>query len=78
MLVVLGEDPDRPGLRRTPMRVEAAYRWLTRGYHHSVAEVVGRGIFEESHENMILVRDIDTRQNAGPEHLPQIECQFSR
>ena len=59
MLVALGEDPDRPGLRRTPMRVEAAYRWLTRGYHHSVAEVVGRGIFEESHENMILVRDIE-------------------
>jgi GTP cyclohydrolase I len=59
MLVALGEDPDRPGLRRTPKRVEAALRWLTRGYHHTVADVVGHGIFEESHENMILVRDIE-------------------
>ena len=59
MLVALGEDPERPGLRRTPMRVEAALRWLTRGYHHTVADAVGNGIFEESHENMILVRDIE-------------------
>ena len=59
MLAALGEDPERPGLRRTPMRVEAALRWLTRGYHHSVADAVGNGIFEESHENMILVRDIE-------------------
>ncbi|HEX9895381.1 MAG TPA: GTP cyclohydrolase I FolE [Gemmatimonadales bacterium] len=59
MLVVLGEDPERQGLRRTPMRVEAALRWLTRGYRHTVAEVVGKAIFEEAHENMILVRDIE-------------------
>ena len=59
MLVALGEDPERPGLRRTPMRVEAALRWLTRGYHHTVTDAVGHGIFEESHENMILVRDIE-------------------
>ena len=59
MLVALGEDPQRRGLRRTPMRVEAALRWLTRGYHHTVADAVGNGIFEESHENMILVRDIE-------------------
>ena len=59
MIVALGEDPERQGLRRTPARVEAAMRWLTRGYHHTVAEVVGRAIFDEPHENMILVRDIE-------------------
>ena len=59
MIVALGEDPDRQGLRRTPARVEAAMRWLTRGYHHTVREVVGRAIFDEAHENMILVRDIE-------------------
>ena len=59
MIVALGEDPDRQGLRRTPARVEAAMRFLTRGYHHSVAEVVGKAIFDEAHENMILVRDIE-------------------
>ena len=55
----MGEDPDRPGLQRTPERVEKAYRWMTRGYEMSVADVVAGGVFEESHENMILVRDID-------------------
>ena len=59
ILEAIGEDPEREGLRRTPARVEAAMRWLTRGYHHSVAEVVGRAIYEEPHENMILVRDIE-------------------
>jgi GTP cyclohydrolase I len=59
MIVALGEDPERQGLRRTPARVEAALRWLTRGYHHTVQDVVGRAIFDEPHENMILVRDIE-------------------
>ena len=59
MIVAIGEDPERQGLKRTPVRVEAALRWLTRGYHHTVAEVVGKGIFDEAHENMILVRDIE-------------------
>jgi GTP cyclohydrolase I len=59
MIVAIGEDPERQGLKRTPARVEAALRFLTRGYHHTVAEVVGRGIFDEAHENMILVRDIE-------------------
>jgi GTP cyclohydrolase I len=59
MLVALGEDPARPGLVKTPARVEAALRFLTRGYHHTVREVVGNALFDESHENMILVRDIE-------------------
>jgi GTP cyclohydrolase I len=70
MLVALGEDPDRPGLHKTPARVEAAMRWLTRGYRHSVHEVVGRGIFEEPHENMILVRDIELYSMCEHHMLP--------
>jgi GTP cyclohydrolase I len=59
ILIALGENPDRAGLLKTPSRVEAAYRWLTRGYHLSVADVVGDAVFEENHESMILVRDIE-------------------
>jgi GTP cyclohydrolase I len=59
MIVALGEDPERPGLRRTPERVAEAMRWLTRGYRMSVTEVVGDGVFEEAHENMVLVRDVE-------------------
>lgn len=59
MLVAMGEDPTRPGLVKTPARVEAAYQWLTRGYSMSVTDEVGSAVFEEPHENMILVRDIE-------------------
>ncbi len=59
ILEILGEDPERPGLRRTPDRVEQTLRTLTRGYRESVEEVVARAVFEEKHENMVLVRDIE-------------------
>ncbi|GBD31408.1 GTP cyclohydrolase 1 [bacterium HR33] len=59
ILEILGEDPRRPGLRRTPERVEQTLRTLTRGYTESVDEVVGGAVFEEKHENMVLVRDIE-------------------
>jgi GTP cyclohydrolase I len=59
MLAALGEDPDRPGLAKTPERVEKSLRWLTRGYQLSVMDAVGDALFEESHNSMILVRDIE-------------------
>jgi GTP cyclohydrolase I len=59
MLEALGEDPDRNGLQKTPERVEASLRWLTRGYELSVSQVVGDAVFDASHESMILVRDIE-------------------
>jgi GTP cyclohydrolase I len=59
ILGALGEDPDREGLQRTPERVEASLRWLTRGYAMSVADAVGEAVFEENHQSMILVRDIE-------------------
>jgi len=59
MLEQLGEDPTRAGLAQTPERVAASLRWLTRGYHMSVDDVIGDALFEETHENMILVRDIE-------------------
>ncbi|HEV3050121.1 MAG TPA: GTP cyclohydrolase I FolE [Longimicrobium sp.] len=59
MLALLGEDPDREGLLRTPERVERSLSWLTRGYGMSVEEVVGEALFREAHDNMVLVRDID-------------------
>jgi len=52
----LGEDPTREGLRQTPARVEASLRWLTRGYHMSVADVIGDALYAERHENLVCVR----------------------
>jgi GTP cyclohydrolase I len=59
LLRQLGEDPARPGLRRTPVRVAEAFRWLTRGYQQSVSDAVGEAMFQETHDSMILVRDIE-------------------
>ncbi|HUF49846.1 MAG TPA: GTP cyclohydrolase I FolE [Longimicrobiales bacterium] len=58
-LELLGEDPGRDGLLRTPARVAAALRFLTQGYHTQLSEVVGEAVFEESYGSMVLVRDIE-------------------
>jgi GTP cyclohydrolase I len=58
-LALLGEDPDRDGLVKTPDRVAASMAWLTRGYTMTAAEVVGDALFEEEHESMVMVRDIE-------------------
>ena len=58
-LALLGEDPDREGLIKTPARVAASLQWLTRGYAMSVHDVVGDALFAEEHTNMVMVRDIE-------------------
>jgi GTP cyclohydrolase I len=58
-LELLGEDPTRDGLVRTPHRVAESMTWLTRGYGMQVADVVNGALFDETHENMVLVRDIE-------------------
>ena len=59
MLELLGEDPRREGLARTPARVANALTWLTRGYALEAEQVVGDAVFEEEHESMVMVRDIE-------------------
>jgi GTP cyclohydrolase I len=66
----VGEDPGRQGLLRTPTRVEAALGFLTRGYRVTVQEAVGDGVFEEAHESMILVRDIEVYSLCEHHMLP--------
>jgi GTP cyclohydrolase I len=58
-LELIGEDPDRDGLLKTPQRVAASLEWLTRGYETDVRDVIGDALFEESHESMVMVRDIE-------------------
>jgi GTP cyclohydrolase I len=69
-LELLGEDPTREGLQRTPARVAAALKWMTRGYGSSAEEVVGKGIFREAHDNMIMVRDIEVYSMCEHHMLP--------
>jgi GTP cyclohydrolase I len=58
-LQMLGEDPEREGLLRTPGRVARSMAFLTQGYHQDARTVIGDAMFEEEHSNMILVRDIE-------------------
>jgi len=58
-LAAVGENPRRDGLLRTPERVAASLQWLTSGYNQTAAGVIGDALFDEVHESMVLVRDIE-------------------
>ena len=70
MLRHLGEDPEREGLRKTPQRVSAAMHWLTRGYRIDPDKLIRDAMFEEDHEQMVLVRDIDLYSMCEHHMLP--------
>ncbi len=59
MLVRLGEDPQREGLQRTPLRVAKALDFLTAGYNESVEHVLNDALFEDCCDEMVIVRDIE-------------------
>lgn len=59
ILEEIGEDPNREGLDRTPYRAAEAMKFLTSGYSQKVSDVLNGAIFEETYEDMVIVRDIE-------------------
>ena len=72
LLIGLGENPDREGLKDTPKRVVKALKFLTNGYHESLDELLNGAVFTEDANEMVLVRDIDLFSSCEHHILPII------
>ncbi|XP_010710433.2 GTP cyclohydrolase 1 [Meleagris gallopavo] len=59
ILRALGEDPERQGLLKTPWRAATAMQFFTKGYQETIADVLNDAIFDEDHDEMVIVKDID-------------------
>ncbi len=70
MLEALGEDPEREGLLRTPLRVAKALEFMTAGYAQDVRQVLNGAIFEEKYSEMVIVKDIDLYSMCEHHMLP--------
>ena len=69
-LELIGEDPEREGLLKTPERVAKSLAWLTRGANVDPRDAIGDALFEETHENMVMVRDIEIYSMCEHHMLP--------
>ena len=59
LLVLLGEDPKRTSLRKTPERIEKALRFMTQGYRQDVDQLLNGALFPIDYDEMVIVKDID-------------------
>lgn len=72
VLELLGEDPKREGLLKTPNRVAKALQFLTEGYHQDPKEILNQALFSTSNDEMVLVRDIEFYSMCEHHMLPII------
>jgi len=70
MLLLLGEDPNREGLRRTPERFEKALRYLTSGYRQDPEKLLNGAMFSVCYDNMVVVKDIEVYSLCEHHMLP--------
>ena len=70
VLIRLGEDPERHGLQRTPMRIANALTFLTSGYQQTVEEVVEDAIFPDDCNEMVIVKDVEFYSQCEHHMLP--------
>jgi GTP cyclohydrolase I len=70
ILQLLGEDPEREGLEKTPERVAKAMQFLTHGYQQNPAEILLSARFKEEYQQMVLVKDIEVYSMCEHHLLP--------
>src|SRR5207247_11072965 len=59
ILIEIGKDPDRQGLKGTPMRVDKSLRYLTSGYSQDVDKLLNNAMYDVKYDEMVIVSDID-------------------
>ncbi|XP_071786550.1 GTP cyclohydrolase 1-like [Asterias amurensis] len=59
LITSIGEDPDRQGLKKTPERAAKALMFFTKGYEQKIQDVINDAIFDEDHDEMVVVKDIE-------------------
>ncbi len=59
LLIKLGENPEREGLLRTPLRVENSLQFLTSGYKQDIKKIINGAVFNEKYDEMVIVKDIE-------------------
>lgn len=59
IILELGEDPERDGLKKTPHRAAKAFEFLTHGYQLNIEKIINEAIFESDNDEMIIVKDIE-------------------
>ncbi len=69
LLELLGEDPKREGLIKTPSRVAKALQFLTNGYNQDPKEILNQALFTSSNDEMVVVRDIEFYSMCEPSYL---------
>lgn len=72
ILSLIGEDPEREGLVKTPERVAKALQFVTQGYGQDAGEIINSALFEENYSQMVLVRDIELYSLCEHHMLPFI------
>lgn len=72
ILSLIGEDPEREGLLKTPERVAKSLLYLTRGYGENGEEIVRSAVFDEEYQQMVLVKDIELYSMCEHHMLPFI------
>ena len=70
VLKLIGEDPDREGLKKTPERVAKALHFLTMGYSQNPCQIINSAKFKEEYKQMVLVKDIDIYSMCEHHMLP--------